>query len=160
MHQHSEWHQVALLSLQVSPSLRGDQGRAAVQRDLKRLEEWADRNFMKFNMGRCRALHLGMKTSLKQCRQETDLWVTALWQRLWGPHGYSHLNMSQQCVLAAGKVGIWGCIHWSKASILGKVIIPLYTALLSSHLAPMCSSCLRFQENLGVVCRKTQNFYG
>lgn len=32
---------------------------AAIQADLNRLQKWANGNLMNFNMGKCKALHLG-----------------------------------------------------------------------------------------------------
>ena len=37
-------------------------GSVAFQRDLDRLEEWANRNLGKFNKDRCEALHMGRKS--------------------------------------------------------------------------------------------------
>lgn len=36
--------------------------RAAIQRTLGRLEEWTDRNLMKFTKDTCKVLHLGRKS--------------------------------------------------------------------------------------------------
>ena len=35
------------------------EGCATIQRDLNRLDKWADRNLIKFNQEKCKVLHLG-----------------------------------------------------------------------------------------------------
>jgi len=90
---------------------------ASIQRDLDRLEKWADRNLMKFNEENCKILHLGRKNPRHQH-------VLGAGKQL-GRKGLGvlvdiKLNMSQQCTLAAEEVNsIWGCIRRSVASRSG-----------------------------------------
>ncbi|GAB0184910.1 mitochondrial enolase superfamily member 1 [Grus japonensis] len=42
-----------------SGEVDASEGRATLQEDLDRLEEWANKNLMKFNKDKCKVLHLG-----------------------------------------------------------------------------------------------------
>jgi len=106
-------------------------GCAAIQRDLDRLESWAERNLMKFNKGKCRGLHLGRNNAMHQYRLGVDLLESSSVERDVGVLVGDGLTMSQQCALAAKKAnGILGCIKKSVASRTREVLLPLYTALV------------------------------
>ncbi|KAK4817128.1 hypothetical protein QYF61_002397 [Mycteria americana] len=93
------------------------EGRKALQRDLDRLDQWAEVNCMRFNKAKCKA--------------EKDLGVLV----------DSCLNMSQQCAQVAKKAnGILACIKNSVASRTREVIVPLYLALVRLHLK-YCVQC-------------------
>jgi len=93
------------------------EGCAATQCDLDRLESCTQKNLMKFKKGKCRVLHLGRNNRMHQYRLGVDLLESSSAERHLGVLVDDRLTMSQQCALAAKKAnGILGCIKKSVAT--------------------------------------------
>ncbi|GAB0208241.1 mitochondrial enolase superfamily member 1 [Grus japonensis] len=89
------------------------------------IENWAKRNHMKFNKGKCRVLHLGKNNPKHQYRLGVDLLGSSSQEKDQGVLVENKLSMSQQCALMAKKAnGILGCIKKKVASRSREVILP------------------------------------
>ncbi|GAB0184608.1 mitochondrial enolase superfamily member 1 [Grus japonensis] len=77
------------------------EGCAATQRDLDRLESWAERNQMEFRKGKCRVLHLGRNKPKQQYRLGVDLLGSSTAEKDLGVLMDNKLSMSQPCALVA-----------------------------------------------------------
>jgi len=111
------------------------EGCVAIQRDLDRLESWAQRNLMKFNKGKCRVLHLGRNNPVHQYRLRADLLESSSVERNLGVLMDDRLTMSHQYALVAMKASaLRECGKRSVASRSREVLLSLYSALVSLHL--------------------------
>ncbi|KAK4832996.1 hypothetical protein QYF61_027020 [Mycteria americana] len=110
-------------------------GCATIQRDLDTLENWAERNLIKFDWGKCNILHPWRNNPRHRHTLGTSSLESSFAEKALGVLVENKLNMSEQCTLTTKKANtILSYMRKSVATRLREVILPLNSVLVRPHL--------------------------
>lgn len=111
------------------------EGRVTLQEDPDRLEEWANKDLIKFKEDKCKVLHLGKRHPGVQHRLGSTWLGSSCVVRDLGVLVDNKPNMSDQCAAVGKKANkMLGCINQGITSRDKEVIISPYSALVRPHL--------------------------
>ena len=106
-----------------------------LQNDLDRLVKWSEKWQMLFNFGKCKCLHTGHRNLNVNCKMGDTVLGTTVKEKDLGVTISADMNVSEQCGIAASKGNqILGLIRRNITYKGKKLIIPLYKAIVRSHL--------------------------
>ena len=106
-----------------------------LQKDLSKLEEWAAKWQMRFNVGKCKVMHIGAKNpNFKYRLTGSELSVTDQ-ERDLGVLVDSSMKVSTQCAAAVKKANsMLGIIRKGIENKTANIILPLYKSMVRPHL--------------------------
>ncbi|XP_059576183.1 uncharacterized protein LOC132247417 [Alligator mississippiensis] len=117
------------------------QGGERLQKDLDRVQGWANKNKMHFNTDKCRVLHLGRSNQQHTYKMGNSLVESTEAERDLEVIIDSKMNMGQQYEVTVGRANrTLSCIHRCISSRAKEVILPLYATLVS----PQLEYCVQF----------------